>query len=437
MMFLGPRYNRYSLSSQPPANLRIIPRTSKGTETATGIGNALHFFLQAVLTAQITGIILSTEVPQTPGSTSMYSLVLMTALTTAPNGPEFNGYFRDLFRGSSSSASQSNNCGGGIFHGRIITALTFGGGGCSGSCTGSCTGSGCTGRSLSCNGCTGSTPSYSCCGGSVARASCFGSMPGYPVEMGSPYATPIPAYFGSIVPGIPILDPVRVDASYKNMIPAPGATITQRATVTIRLPADARLSVDGLPLELTGAERVFTTPELPLGRDFAYGFKVEYERNGRTLSESQKVTVTAGKTSTVTFDDLTTSATAKPAPTTSATKLSEPMKPTAIEKSALEQFANPFRGNALASNPSPARITIKIPADSTLFVDGKKHEKIGTQREFTTPPIPFGKEFSYELKLVKSRNGQSEELTQKVIFQAGETVTVDFTEPSADRRAAK
>jgi hypothetical protein len=29
----------------------------------------------------------------------MYSLVLMTAMTTGPTGPEFNGFFRDLFSG--------------------------------------------------------------------------------------------------------------------------------------------------------------------------------------------------------------------------------------------------------------------------------------------------------------------------------------------------
>lgn len=369
----------------------------------------------------------------------MYSLVLMTALSTAPNGPEFNGYFRDHFRGTSSSASRSQSCnGGGIFHGRIISLLTFGGGGgctgsCSGSCSGSCHGGSCTGRSLSCNGCSGSIASHSCCGGTLARASCFGSLPGVPYEMGTPYATPSPAYFGPIVPGIPILDPVRVEGSYKNVLPAPTASAAQRATVTIRLPADARLSVDGTPLELVGADRVFSTPELPLGKEYAYQFKIEYDRGGRTLSESQKVNVTAGKTSTVTFDDLT----AKPAPAATASKPIEPTKPTAIEKPAPAHSTNPFRGQGYAANPAPARITVKVPSDATLFVDGRKNDKPGPQREFTTPPIPFGKEFVYELKLVKSRNGHPEELTQKVVFHAGETVTVDFTELPADRRAGK
>ncbi|MBL8868049.1 MAG: TIGR03000 domain-containing protein [Planctomycetia bacterium] len=241
----------------------------------------------------------------------------------------------------------------------------------------------------------------------------------------------MPAYYAPIVPGIPILDPVRVDGSYKNVLPTPSASLAQRATVSIRLPADARLSVDGVPLELTGADRVFTTPELPIARDYTYNFKIEYDRNGRTLSESQKVSVTAGKTSTVVFEDLTASI-GKPAPAAVTAKPSEPIKPTRTEEP-----VNPFRTNGLASAATPARISIKLPADTVLFIDGKKNEKIGNTREFTTPPIPFGKEFSYDLKLVKTRNGQPEELTQKVVFQAGETVTVDFTEPTLDRRVGK
>ena len=370
----------------------------------------------------------------------MYSLVLMTALTTAPNGPEFNGYFRDLFRGSSSSASQSNNCqGGGIFHGRILTALTFGGGSCSGSCNGSCygscTGSTCSGRSLSCSGgCTGTVPSYSCCGGSAAavRYSCNGGFPGFAPDYGSPYATPMPAYYAPIAPMIPIIDPVRSESSLKNVLPVPSATAGQRGTVVIRLPADARLSVDGVQLELTSSERTFVTPELPLGKEYVYTFKVEYDRSGRTLSESQKVTVAAGKTSTATFEDLRMSAAPNTAPTAVSAKPVEPIKPTRVEES-----ANPFRTNSLASTQLPARISIKLPTDTVLYIDGKKNEKSGSVREFTTPPIPFGKEFSYELKLLKTRNGQPEELSQKVVFQAGETVTVDFTEGASERRAGK
>lgn len=397
----------------------------------------------------------------------MYSLVMMTALTTAPSGLEFNGYFRDLIHGrNSSSQSQSSSCSGGIFHGRIITFLTFGGGSCSGSCSGSC-----TGRSNSCSGCSGTVPSYSCtgcsgsvysCNGSYAAAprySCTGGQPGsFPTEFGSPYATPMPAYYSAptitsfgnpvtVVPTVPYFAPAVIEPTarfesstgQKNVLPNPTITASQRATVVIRLPADARLYVDLQLLELTSAERTFVSPELPIGREYAYNFKIEYDRNGRTLSESQKVNVTAGKASTVVFEDLTVAAKAKSTETAVTAKPVEPTKPVSAEKpKASDELANPFRGNnGYVSTPMPARISIKIPENATLFIDGKKNEKPGTQREFTTPPLPFGKEFSYSLKLEKKKNGQPEEVLQKVVFQAGETVTVDFTDASAECRAGK
>lgn len=265
------------------------------------------------------------------------------------------------------------------------------------------------------------------------------------MEYGSPFATPMPAYYSSIVPTVPptvhYVEPARFESSMKNVLPAPNVTAAQRATVVVRLPADARLYVDQQLLELTSSERTFVTPELPIGRDYAYTFKIEYERGGRTLSESQKVTVTAGKTSTISFDDLTIGAAVKPANTTANSPISaksiEPNNPVTAAKPKTDEATNPFRSQSLTSSPMPARISIKLPADTTLYIDGKKNDKSGSIREFTTPPIPFGKEFSYELKLVKTRNGQPEELTQKIVFQAGETVTVDFTDANSERRAGR
>jgi len=102
----------------------------------------------------------------------MYSLVLMSAMTTAPNTVEFNGFFSDLFSGGSCSGCS----------------------GCSGCCGGTirynCSGGGCCGSSQSCSGCCGGglfsgerlrslfAPSgcNGCCGGNAARSyGCNGS----------------------------------------------------------------------------------------------------------------------------------------------------------------------------------------------------------------------------------------------------------------------
>src|SRR5438477_12905218 len=74
----------------------------------------------------------------------MYSIVLMTALSAAPDAPQFNGYFRDLFSRDSGSCNGCNGCSGGVRYSCY-------GGGCSGS----------TAYPVSCSGCNGS----SCQGG--------------------------------------------------------------------------------------------------------------------------------------------------------------------------------------------------------------------------------------------------------------------------------
>ena len=73
----------------------------------------------------------------------------------------------------------------------------------------------------------------------------------------------------------------------------------------VKLPADARLFADARPLSLTGAERKFVSPELPSGPEFTYRFRIEYERDGETMSVTKKVPVRAGGTVTIEFADLT------------------------------------------------------------------------------------------------------------------------------------
>ncbi|MFM8275232.1 MAG: TIGR03000 domain-containing protein, partial [Gemmata sp.] len=271
----------------------------------------------------------------------MYSIVLMTALSAAPDAPQFNGYFRDLFQGN--SCNGCNGCSGGARY-------SCSGGGCSGAvaypascsgCSGCCGGgsvfglglgdrmrsffdggSGCCGaRSYGCTGSSLSCSGYSCSGSSM---SCFGAaaysytptfLGGLSCQGGLMYAAP-PAPLDQFSPspgqpGIPYAIPDAAPGA-TGQRPAGGASPaltgstaqSRRATVVVRLPADARLSADGRPLNLTGAERRFVSPELPADQEFVYRFKVEYERDGETVSVTKKVPVRAGLTATVEFVDL-------------------------------------------------------------------------------------------------------------------------------------
>jgi len=405
----------------------------------------------------------------------MYSVVLMTALSATPDAPQFNGYFRDLFHGGCNGCAGcsgmaafpaacqgcSGCCGGGFLGFGVAdrTRRFFERGNCCG-CTGSCFG--CMGSGYSCSG-------YSCSGG----LACQGCQGGFPMTFPPPSIETIPGM--PSVPGVPSV-PFAVPDPAPPMptIPPPGGFGLQpaahqspalvsngptgRATVIVKLPTDARLSVDGRGLSLTGAERKFVSPELPVNQQFVYRFKVEYERDGETLSVTKRVPVQAGGTVTVEFTDLTAAkpaqsdktsgtptSTAPPAVVPPVTPTQEP--PKAAPKSNPEAYAsvspNPgsatsgsaTSGSSASGSPktdSPAggdraTITVKLPPGATLYVDDRKSPSNEPVRQFTTPPLPAGREFAYLLKAEVVRNGQPETVTQKVPFRAGERVTVDFT----------
>jgi uncharacterized protein (TIGR03000 family) len=265
----------------------------------------------------------------------------------------------------------------------------------------------------------------------------------FPPTVTPPPVTPFPPV-GGVTPATPAPavppESVSEDPLKRRTAPptAPGLTAggSGRATVVVRLPADAKLYAEGRPLTLTSGERTFVTPVLPADREFTYSFRAEYVRDGETISQTKKVPVKVGGTATLEFVDLTTARdkaapadlAAKPAPipltglpTAAPKPAAEPAKPT----------ANPFITPSNANAPERARITVKLPPGATLYVDGKKNEGTDSTRVFATPPLPPGQEFAYLMKAEVVKDGRPEYQLTKVTFRAGELVTVDFTAPPA------
>ncbi|MFO0823827.1 MAG: TIGR03000 domain-containing protein [Gemmataceae bacterium] len=212
---------------------------------------------------------------------------------------------------------------------------------------------------------------------------------------------------------------------------------TARATVVVRLPADARLFAESKPLNLTGSERKFVSPELPMGQEFVYRFRVEYEREGESVSVTKKVAIRAGGQFAVEFTDLTAKAVPeKTVPEKSASvaavPTSNPVHTTPVPP-VVSTPQNPAVPS-VAPNPTEpaggsdrAMITVKLPPGATLFVDDRKSPSNDPVRRFNTPPLPAGRDFAYLMRAEIVRNGQTESFTQKVPFRAGERVEVDFT----------
>ena len=83
--------------------------------------------------------------------------------------------------------------------------------------------------------------------------------------------------------------------------PARSTSEQSPATVVVRLPAGARLTIDGRPTRATGATRRFVSPPLQPGKSYTYRLRAEIGLARRTVSETQTVTVQAGRRSQVEF----------------------------------------------------------------------------------------------------------------------------------------
>ena len=465
----------------------------------------------------------------------MYSLVLMAALTTAPDTPQFDGRLRDAFSGCtgcygrdtsresdtarSGSCSGSCHCHGGVFHGGIRNFFhnVFGGcrGSCYGSCRGSCTGlprdrdrdladsrrgGGCAGgyaynsMPASCFGsgavsygsCLGSVPSYEMglppmaiptapfgdyarpqeaqfgmsgsadcnCGGAMATGPVYGSPYGYggpmPAEVETIAPTSLPMGTPRIMPG-PFDNPAQPRAvpgveveregrkpTVRQKLPINPPADANRGTVVVRLPADAKLFVEGKPLTVTNGERTFVTPPLPSDRDALYSFKAEFTRDGETVTVAKKVKVRAGDTASVEFTD--------PAVAAKSDRVTTPGREIDPSK-VIAPVEHPHNAKTTTKTATPdvvptvqppapadqAKITVKLPPGATLYVNGTKNEKAGAVREFATPKLTPGKTYQYTMRAETTRNGLPEYQEQKVDFRCGDSLTVDFTTPPGEK----
>lgn len=298
----------------------------------------------------------------------MYSVVMLMAMTAAPDA----------------ASCCHNGCG--------YSA------GCYGSYS-SCYGYGSCHGGYAFGGCSGWSNSYSCQGGWGVPYSCNG----YGIYGGTGYLWPTPYYgggtssygYGYPAPAPAYAPPVIIDKrdgeirdrekkdgiKGKTMyLPVPA----NRAQVIVNLPADARLYANGQLTALTSAERVFVSPVLEANHNYQYSLKVEFVRDGKTISDSKVVNVRAGESSQVSFDD---------------------------------------RVTKVAS-----RIRVKLPAGAKLYVNDLAREIASDTQEFKTPELVKGSEYSYQFRAETMKDGKIQSQTQRVVFQAGEPVTVDFTD---------
>ncbi len=71
--------------------------------------------------------------------------------------------------------------------------------------------------------------------------------------------------------------------------------------ILVRVPDQARVWFEGHPTQQTGSVREFESPPLPPGQPFAYNVRAEWQQDGRTVTQTRRILVSAGQRLRVDF----------------------------------------------------------------------------------------------------------------------------------------
>jgi uncharacterized protein (TIGR03000 family) len=98
-----------------------------------------------------------------------------------------------------------------------------------------------------------------------------------------------------------------------------------------------------------------------------------------------------------------------------------------------EEYAPPMPpadANAAAADTT-AQLTVRVPADADIWIDGEVTQQTGAVRKFVSPPLSPG-EYTYQVRARWMQDGRQVVQTRRIPVSPGERRTVDFMQPEAD-----
>lgn len=188
--------------------------------------------------------------------------------------------------------------------------------------------------------------------------------------------------------------------------PAPGGDLTPpavdstlnrantEATLTVNVPANAKIFVNGTATRSDGAVRRYVSRGLTPGFEYTYEIKAELDRDGQAVTETKVVKVRGGESKDVAF--------------------------------------------SLNATTAPETVvTVQVPEDAKVFLAGNETSGQGAVRVFRTHKLASGTEWSgYNVRVSVERNGKTITREQTLTLKAGDkpSLTFDFDAPQVASR---
>ncbi|OYV96127.1 MAG: hypothetical protein B7Z73_01285 [Planctomycetia bacterium 21-64-5] len=313
------------------------------------------------------------------------------------SGGSSGGYYG----GWGSSGGSWGSYGGGWHHHHHRRAAYYGSSGSSGGSWGSSGGYAGWGSSGGSWGSSGGS-----WGGVVTTAPV---MNGAPMYGAPPTASPPPPHPSDMpadgnLPGGPAPDDNMPPDEGAPLPPADNNTGISRpsatALLTVRVPADAHVFVNGLPTTSTGTLRRYVSNGLRWGYNYTYQIRAEIVRDGQTITENKTVKLQAG------------------------------------DKSDVEFALNGSNSDPIANQPVRTSVTLHVPADAKVFLSGNETYGDGEVRTFTTTKLAQGQTWgNYVVRVEVERNGRTLSKEESIEVKGGDVLdlSLDVDAPQVAR----
>ena len=168
------------------------------------------------------------------------------------------------------------------------------------------------------------------------------------------------------------------------------------------VPEDARVTINDRLTSIAGRERTFVVPGGQPEEQYEFVVRVEFERNGQTVTETKQVALRGGQVSSLAFD-----------PGDQSTQI------------------------ASADEPVNTTVTLHVPEEARVYLDGHEMKQQGGTRVFETTKLRAGEELeNYSVRVITG-DGEGESREKLLTLVGGETREIEFDFSPQQRLVAR
>jgi uncharacterized protein (TIGR03000 family) len=84
-----------------------------------------------------------------------------------------------------------------------------------------------------------------------------------------------------------------------------------------------------------------------------------------------------------------------------------------------------------------ATVDVHVPATAQVWFDNTATRQTGAERQYVSPPLTPGQNFTYDVRARWIDNGRVTDLTRTITVHANSVASVDFTRPASAASASE